>query len=64
MHVRADLSACQGYVNCAIEAPAVFDVDDEGKVVVLQTTPPEELRPAVQAAVRACPARALGVDEG
>lgn len=63
MRVAADLDACQGYLNCLTEAPDLFDVDDDGKVVVLDVEPPESQRVRAQAAVRACPARALTLTE-
>lgn len=59
MHVHADRGACEGYLNCTAEAPEVFDVDDDGLVVVLQDRPSGDSLPRTQAAVRACPARAL-----
>lgn len=59
MRIAADLQKCQGYVSCIMAAPEVFDIDDEGKVVVLVTEPTEEQRPTAEAAVRKCPVRAL-----
>jgi ferredoxin len=64
MRVIADTETCQAYGNCLLEAPDVFDLDDEtAAVVVLQANPPEELRPAVEAAVRSCPVQALTLQE-
>jgi ferredoxin len=62
--VTVDLDACQGYLSCMLAAPEVFDVDDEeGKVVVLQPQPAEELEAATETAVRGCPAQALFLDD-
>lgn len=64
MRISADTATCQAYGNCLLEAPDVFDLDDESAaVVVLQTSPPEDLRPAVEAAVRSCPVQALALHE-
>jgi len=62
--VTVDLDACQGYLSCMLAAPEVFDVDDdEGKVVVLQPQPGEELYADIETAVRACPAQALFLED-
>lgn len=47
---------------CVAEAPDVFDLDDDDTLVVLQETPQAELADQVDAAVRACPKRALSVE--
>jgi ferredoxin len=61
--VRADLQACQGYANCVVAADDVFDIDDDGVVVVLRTTVPEAERARVEEAARTCPVSALRVEE-
>ena len=34
--ITVDLPACQGYANCLIEGPALFDIDDDtNKAVVI-----------------------------
>lgn len=64
LKVTVDLNTCQGYVCCVMEAPEVFDIDDAvGKAVLLQERPSEELRSKVEAAARACPARAIRVEQ-
>jgi len=64
MKVIVDLDACQGYACCMMESPEVFDLDeDAGKVILLQESPPEELRARTEAAVRACPAKALKLED-
>ena len=60
--IHADLSLCQGYANCVIEAEDIFDVDDEGAVVLLRTEVPESERARAEAAARTCPNSALSVD--
>jgi ferredoxin len=62
--VLADLDLCQGHQMCQGEAPDVFGFDaDADVVIVLQGHPRESLRPQVEAAVRYCPAMALGIEE-
>lgn len=43
------------------EAPAVFLLDDDDMLHVLQEQPGEEQRAEVEAAARACPKRAITV---
>ena len=61
--IRTDVEACVGAGQCVLLAPAVFDVDDDGKVVVLDRQPSEEQRAGVQNAAVACPAFAIEVDD-
>ena len=42
--VKADLSLCQGYANCVVAAGDYFDIDDDGKVVLLQLEVPDAER--------------------
>jgi Ferredoxin len=63
--VILDLNACQGYACCMMEAGAVFDLDESaGKAILLQPEPPEELREQVERAARACPAKAIRIENG
>lgn len=58
--VEADRSLCMGAGMCALNAPEVFDQDEEeGLVVVLDAEPPAERRYAVRDAVNLCPASAI-----
>lgn len=59
----ADLEACQGYANCVVAADDVFDLDDDGKVVLLKTTIPESDRARVEEAARSCPVSALWLED-
>lgn len=58
-HVQADRETCEGYGNCVVTAPAHFDLDDDGKVVVVQAEVAEADRGVVDAAVKGCPVAAL-----
>lgn len=44
--IRADLDLCQGYANCVLAADDVFDIDDDGSVVLLRTDVPGRTAPA------------------
>lgn len=59
--VIADVEICQGYGNCITNAPDVFDIDDDGKVVVLLDIIDDADRTRVQEAARSCPVNALTV---
>jgi len=64
MRVVADLGLCQAHQVCQGEAPDVFGFDEDADLVtVLIEHPDETLRPQVEAAVRYCPAMALGLEE-
>ncbi len=62
MRVTADTSQCAGHTLCNAAAPQVFDLDDEGYVVVLvEGDLPPELEGPAREAVAACPERVLSV---
>ena len=61
--VKADLGACQGYANCVVGAEDVFDIDDDGVVVLLRTTVADGDRNRVEEAARSCPVSALAVED-
>jgi ferredoxin len=62
MRIVVDWALCDGNGMCVAEAPDVFDLDDDDTLVVLQETPQAQLAGQVDAAVRACPKRALSVE--
>lgn len=62
--VVVDRDLCQGHGVCESEAPEVFSVAKSGELTVLDETPPAELRPKVEQAVRYCPTHALSIVEG
>ncbi|WP_432825000.1 ferredoxin [Dactylosporangium sp. CA-092794] len=60
MKVTADTGVCVGAGQCALRLPEVFDQrDEDGLVVVLDETPPPELRDAVREAALNCPSGAI-----
>lgn len=65
LKVLIDLTACQGYACCLMEAPELFDLDDDsGKAVLRIDDPPEHHRSRAVDAARACPARAITIEDG
>ena len=63
MRVRVDLDRCQGYGNCVVTAPDVFDLSDDGLVVLLEEHPSAERAEDVLNAAKLCPVQAIAVDE-
>lgn len=61
--IHVDFTKCQGYANCVVSAPEVFDLDDNGKVDVLRATVDDAALTEVREAVRSCPAAALTLKE-
>ena len=57
--VVVDRERCVGSGACEALAVDVFEVDDDGVLVVLREEPAEEELPDVRDAVQACPTRAL-----
>jgi len=58
-----DLNTCQGYANCVMVAPEVFDINEEtGLAVLLQETPDDSQLAAVEEAVRQCPTEAISLE--
>jgi ferredoxin len=61
MRVNADRERCVGSGLCLLRLPEVFDQDEDGIVLVLDTDPPAALLNDVAGAVDACPSRALAM---
>jgi ferredoxin len=62
MRVIVERSRCQGHALCAMNAPDLFDLDDEGHSRVLADPVPAGLDGAARAAEAGCPERAITVD--
>ena len=62
MRVIVDRRRCQGHALCVMNAPGVFDLDDEGHAGVLADPVPDGLDAAARAAERSCPEQAITVD--
>ena len=64
MRVHADRDSCVGSGQCVMNAPGVFDQDeDEGLVSLKTETPPPELASDVRRAAAMCPAMAITLTE-
>ncbi len=59
--IAIDLDLCQGHGVCESEAPELFEVTRDRKVVALVAQPPDEQRRAAEQAVKYCPTRALKI---
>ena len=59
--VTADRGRCQGWANCVAGADDVFDIDDDGLVVLLQAEIPEADRARIDEVGHRCPVSALKV---
>ncbi|WP_405182623.1 ferredoxin [Nocardia sp. NBC_01377] len=62
MKVVVDWELCDGNGVCAIEAPTVFEMDDDDELQVLKEEIADAERAAVASAIRVCPKRALRLE--
>jgi ferredoxin len=62
MLVSVDLTRCQGHARCNAICPEVFDLSDDGFVVLLKSTVGPDLADAVREAELNCPERAISGD--
>ena len=60
--VRVDRDVCQDHGQCVFAAPQVFELDEEGELVVLDDEPDESLRDAVEEAADVCPVQAITIE--
>ncbi len=63
LRVTVDLDVCQDHGQCVFAAPEVFELDDDGRLVVLLTEPDEALRGQVEDAADVCPVQAISLAE-
>lgn len=61
MKVVVDWDLCEGHGQCEFAAPDIFTINDDGDLEVLDETPPQSQRGALEQAVRRCPTRALSI---
>jgi ferredoxin len=59
VRVEVDRDRCASTGGCEAMAPDVFEVADDGELVVLTPEPDDAVLPDVRNAVQACPTRAL-----
>jgi ferredoxin len=62
MKVVVDRDKCTGLGICESLAPDVFEVNDEGELVLLKEDISEEELQAVEEAVAGCPTEALRIE--
>ncbi|MEU6008324.1 ferredoxin [Streptomyces sp. NPDC047453] len=61
MRVEVDQSLCSGHGQCAVAAPDLFRLDEDGYVLPYDGEVPEGREPHARAGSRACPERALKI---
>lgn len=59
--IKVNRGTCQGYGNCVLALPSVFDLDEEGLVVLTQEHT-EELE-GLRRAAYDCPTESIMFDE-
>jgi ferredoxin len=59
VRIQVDRGLCASTGGCEAMAPDVFEISDDGELVVLRPEPGEADLPDVRNAVLACPTRAL-----
>lgn len=62
MKVTVDMDLCQDHGQCAIVAPKVFRMNDEGKLEY-DPNPDDSLREEVEEAVDVCPVQAIFIQD-
>ena len=63
MRIVVDYAKCTGLGMCEAEAPDLFEVQDDGSLLVLNENPSADQLAAAQAAVDSCPTEALSLVE-
>jgi ferredoxin len=61
MRITVDTDRCVGAGQCVLNAPEVFDQDEDGLVALLTAEPAEQERHSARQASRLCPSRAITV---
>ena len=63
MKVIANTALCSGHARCAAVAPEVFTLNDDGYIGFEEKTVTPGLEAQAERGVRACPERALRLEE-
>jgi ferredoxin len=61
--ITVDMTRCQDHGQCAIAAPDVFRINDEGRLEH-EPTADESLRDEVEEAADVCPVQAIALLDG
>ena len=64
IRILVDRDLCASTGGCEALAPDVFEIGDDGALVVRRPEPDDGDLPDVRAAVAGCPTRALSLAEG
>jgi ferredoxin len=60
MRIEVDINVCADHGQCAIAAPVIFRIDDEGHLA-FDASPGDVLRADAEAAADACPEQAVTI---
>jgi ferredoxin len=63
MRIVVDRDLCDGHGMCEAMAHEYFELDDDDVMQLLEESPPEPEHDLVHAAVQACPALALSLQD-
>lgn len=63
MRVVVDFDRCQSNGMCVGLAPDIFELRSDNFLYILDENPPDEQRPMVEMAVRACPTEAISIQD-
>ena len=61
IRIEVNRATCQGYGNCLLAAESVFDLDDDGLVVLKRPTPSDAELDDVRQAGYGCPTDSITV---
>ncbi|WP_413790981.1 MULTISPECIES: ferredoxin [unclassified Pseudomonas] len=61
MKIIVKTSACVGHARCALAAPEVYELDDNGYIVTTDKVIPPELHVQAIRGARACPERIIQI---
>jgi ferredoxin len=64
IRVEVNRETCNGYGNCVLAAATIFDLDDEGRVVLKQPMVGDDQIEAVRRAAYDCPTDSITYAEG
>ena len=63
MRITVDRDKCESNGMCVGVLPAVFEINDDDDLDIVDPSPPDALRDKVDEAVRRCPKQALTVTD-
>lgn len=62
MKIKVKPGQCQGHARCAAMAPEIFDLDADGYIGFAEKEIPQDQELLARRGVRACPERALYIE--